>query len=293
MNESASVPPVDAGEARSRALEVWIWCAATLAIALVFGWLGALGWPGEASGCLDRFICFCEAAQPGIARQPWNTWSNLPAIALAGWVSWQVGGIRVHATRAGDTRLLRVARVGAVFAVMLWVQGVGSLFFHGALTMWSAVLDALGVFFVGGVLLVTNMMRLGWLRWSGYWKVLLGVLGLGLLYRLYVMPMTAPAVLLLAVGVTATEIACARRRRRQGAAHGESRWFRYGLWIFLLGVVAFGLSLSAGMPLCAEDGGMPGHALWHCTCAAASYFFWLNVRVQLSVPAVADADSAL
>lgn len=269
--------------------ETWIWCCATLAVAVAFGWLGSSGWPGEPSGCLTRIVCFCEAAQPGVARQPWNTWSNLPAIALAGWVSLQVTAIRGAAVRQADERLMSVAGVGCVFAAMLWFQGVGSLFFHGALTRWSAVLDALAVFFVAGVLLVTNLFRLGWLRWGGYWKTLLCVLGLGLLYRLYVIPMTAPAVAVLAIGVGATEVACARKRRRQGAARGETRWFRYGLWVFLLGVLAFALSLTTGMPLCSDEVRIPGHALWHVTSAAASYFFWLNARVQLSVPAAAQA----
>jgi hypothetical protein len=288
MSETAEARAGGSGDRRGLGPETWIWCGATLAVAIAFGWLGSLGWPGEPSGCLTRFVCFCEAVQSGVARQPWNTWSNLPAIALAGWVSWQVSAIRGDAARQADERLMRVAGVGGVFVAMLWFQGVGSLFFHGALTHWSAVLDALSVFFVAGVLLVTNLLRLGWLRWGDYWKALLTVLGLGLLYRLYVIPMTAPAVLVLGIGVAATEVACARKRRREGAIRGESRWFRYGLWVFVLGVLAFAMSLTTGMPLCSEEVGIPGHALWHVTSAVASYFFWLNARVQLSVPAAAE-----
>lgn len=291
MSETADARAGGSGDRRSLGPETWIWCGATLAVAIAFGWLGSLGWPGEPSGCFTRFVCFCEAVQPGVARQPWNTWSNLPAIALAGWVSWQVSAIRGDAARQADDRLMRVAGVGGVFAAMLWLQGVGSLFFHGALTHWSAVLDALSVFFVAGVLLVTNLLRLGWLGCGGYWKALLSVLGLGLLYRLYVIPMTAPAVLVLGIGVAATEVACARKRRREGAVRGESRWFRYGLWVFVLGVLAFAMSLTTGMPLCSEEGGIPGHALWHVTSAVASYFFWLNARVQLSVPAAAEVSN--
>lgn len=289
MSETADARAGGSGTRRSLGPETWIWCSATLAVAVAFGWLGSLGWPGEPSGCLTRFVCFCEAVQPGVARQPWNTWSNLPAIALAGWVSWQVPAIRGNAARQADERLMRVAGVGSVFAAMLWFQGVGSLFFHGALTHWSAVLDALSVFFVAGVLLVTNLLRLGWLGWGGYWKALLFVVALGLIYRLYVIPMTAPAVLVLGIGVAATEVACARKRRREGAVRGESRWFRYGLWVFLLGVLAFAMSLTTGMPLCSDEVGIPGHALWHVTSAVASYCFWLNARVQLSVPATAEA----
>jgi hypothetical protein len=228
MSETAGARAGGSGGRRSLGPETWIWCCATLAVAIAFGWLGSLGWPGEPSGCLTRFVCFCEAVQPGVARQPWNTWSNLPAIALAGWVSWQVSAIRRDAARQADDRLTRVAGVGGVFAAMLWFQGVGSLFFHGALTRWSAVLDALSVFFVAGVLLVTNLLRLGWLGWGGYWKALLSVLGLGLIYRLYVIPMTAPAVLVFGIGVAATEVACARKRRREGAVRARVDGFGTG-----------------------------------------------------------------
>lgn len=288
MSEAADAWTGGSGDRRRLGPETWIWCWATLAAAIAFGWLGALDWPGEPSGCLTSFVCFCEEVQPGVARQPWNTWSNLPAIALAGWVTWQVSAIRGDAVRQANDRLMEVARVGSVFAAMLWFQGVGSLFFHGALTHWSAVLDALSVFFVAGVILVTNLFRLGWLGWGGYWKALLTVLGLGLIYRLLVIPMTAPAVLLLGIGVVATEVGCARKRRREGAERGETKWFRYALWVFLLGVLAFAMSLSPGMPLCSEGVGIPGHAFWHVTSAVASYFFWLNARVQLSVPAAAE-----
>ncbi len=125
MSETADAWAGGSGDRRSLGPETWIWGGATLAVAIAFGWLGSLGWPGEPNGCLTRFVCFCEAVQPGVARQPWNTWSNLPAIALAGWVSWQVSAIRGDAARQADERLMRVAGVGRVFAAMLWCHEAG------------------------------------------------------------------------------------------------------------------------------------------------------------------------
>jgi hypothetical protein len=183
-----------------RSLEVLLALGATalgLASVLVVAWLG---WPGAPYDCAAN-PCFCELPKAGFVRQPGNTWSNLGAVAAGLGVAVVFARRRLAMTSNPALDVL-----GLMAPPALVFQGVGSMYFHGGLTVWGSALDAMSMFAIVGLLVLTQGLRLGWLTlrtlpWS--WTVLLlGGLGVGFLFP----PLVVALVFLLFLSILATEV---------------------------------------------------------------------------------------
>lgn len=248
-----------------RALSVWRQLTAVAAfnaagIAL-FVWLAEQGWPGAPSRCLQDLICYCEQTQRGLARQPLNTWSNLAVVPVA---------LLIAANSASLPRGL--GRLGLAFSIAVSCQGLCSMFFHGSLTQWGAVLDGVSIFFVVGLVLGVNLVRLRRLepRRLPAWVAL--CLGIALGYRLLLLPVMAPLFLLTGALIVVTEWAAARAEPKH-----RRRWFRWAMLLLLAATLAWSLSLLPGFPLCSQL--FPwGHALWHVLAALLTGTLWLHAR---------------
>ena len=241
--------------------------AFNLAGIALFFWLAARGWPGAPSQCLKGFICYCEQTQPGLARQPFNTWSNLAALPVVLLIA--------HDAARRDGRALR--RLGFLFGVAASCQGLASMFFHGSLTTWGAVLDAVCIFFVVGLVLGVNLVRLQTLalRQIPAWLALCAAGALA--YRLLLAPVMAPLFLLGGIAIIWTE----HRARQHEAVPLAHTWFTRAMLLLGAAVVAWGLSLAPGLPLCSRV--FPwGHALWHVLAALLTGALWLHAREALS-----------
>jgi hypothetical protein len=232
--------------------------------------LGALDWPGTPSPCLHEITCYCEPVRWEFTRQPMNTWSSLVCLPIA------VAIAKDASQRATGGSLAGLERIGGCFALAVAFQGLAAMFFHGSLTAWGAVLEALGTFAVVATLLAANVLRSGAVTLRGAAWVLLASLCLALGYRLWVTPIMAPLVLVAVLAIVASELMA----RRAESPIPSRRWFWRALGCYALGGAAWGASLRMGLPLCSPIF-TGSHALWHLLAAAGSGALWLHVRDRI------------
>lgn len=235
----------------------------------VYAWLVEAGFPGAPSACLTRFVCYCEVPRAGLARQPANTGSNVAFFASALWIAFD-------AARFVRAREREVRRVGIAFALGTAAQGVASMYFHGTLTNWGAITDAVSIFIVPGLVLGVNYVRLGSLVPGLAVLPGLAAVVLALGYRLFVLPVAAPLVLLAAIGIVWSE----RRAHARDENRAARRWFSTSLVLLGLSAVIWGLSLKPGFPLCSLERPW-GHAAWHVFAAGVMATLWLYAREAL------------
>lgn len=238
--------------------------------ALVLG--ARAGYPGTPFNCADT-LCYCETTSHGLFRQPVNTWSNLFPLGVALWV----------AARAGRERMARTAPnaaldlLGWLFPLMLVSQGLGSMAFHASLTEWGAALDAMSMFTTSGLLLATNLLRLGRLSPRGAVTLWFVLIALGLVTGLVTSNGVMLFVFLLFLSVLFSELWLSRRGLTR-----SNRFFRAGLGVFVTGVALWYGSAIEGAPLCWPDSWFQVHGLWHVTSALAMAFFYLHATRNLA-----------
>jgi hypothetical protein len=188
--------------------------------------------------------------------------------------------IAADAAKLRDTELRRSAGgIGVLYAIAIAFEGLGSLFFHGSLTTWGAVLDAAGIAAIQGLVLLVTLLRAGVVGYRGVlvgWPLLVLV---GLCYRALV-PVMAPLSLLFTIGIFIGE----RRARRVAAPTLElRRWFAGTVAMFVAGAIVLALSALPGFPLCSGRL-VQGHAVWHLIAALASGGCWRIARAGLVMP---------
>lgn len=257
---------------RALSPELLVTLAASLAGlgALVAG--AALGFPGTPFNCADA-LCYCETTSRGLFRQPVNTWSNLVPLALALWVAARAGRER----RARPTPHAALDLLGWLFPLMLVSQGLGSMAFHASLTEWGAALDAMSMFTTSGLLLATNLLRLGRLSPRGALTLWLVLIALGFVTGVVSSNGVMLFVFLLFLSVLSTEVWLSRAGRTR-----SHRFFRAGLAVFVTGVALWYGSAIDGAPLCWPDSWLQVHGLWHLTSALAMAFFFVHATRNLS-----------
>jgi hypothetical protein len=253
------------------------WTLAFSALGLAAFWvLGALDWPGTPSPCQHEITCDCEPVRWEFTRQPMNTWSNLVCLPIA------IAIARDASRRTTGGARAVLGRVGGCFAIAVAFQGLASMFFHGSLTQWGAVLDALGIFGVVGTLLAANLLRSGSVTPRGAGWVLLGSSLLALVYRLWVTSVMAPLVLVAVIAIVASELWAGRAE----SPSLSRRWFWRALACFALGGAAWGASRRMGFPFCWPSFA-GGHAVWHLLAAAGSGALWLHLRDRFTTDGAA------
>jgi Ceramidase len=243
------------------------------------------GWPGATVDCAQS-PCFCELAVAGPVRQLSNTASNLAVVglgvAVGGWAARQR---RLRHERAAPNAALDA--LGALLGPVLVFQGVGSMLFHGGLTVWGGALDAMSMFSTVGLLLATNLLRLGRLRAGQLAAAWAALMGLGLLVGLLEGTLVTVLMFIAFLSLLSTEV----RLSARGLSPSEGL-FRLALAVHLVGVTVWSLSSAEGLPLCAPNSLWQGHALWHLTEGLAVTLFALHVARNLERGACAPTEGA-
>ena len=158
-----------------------VWGVGIVVILGLFLIFVAAGWPGTPNDCIyDRpDTCFCErfdprqveAGAPGV-RQPVNTWFNLYSILTSLAVALVVYFDRKS---SGSGRARNVIRSSTavpdlyIFAVLF--LGLGSMWFHGSLTVWGGIFDGVSMYVYAAFLIFYSVRRF-WdsalFFWIGY-----------------------------------------------------------------------------------------------------------------------------
>lgn len=233
--------------------------------------LGALGWPGTPFDCSAN-PCYCELPRAGLVRQLGNTWSNLAAV-VAG-LSVAVHAARTRRARATPHPALEL--FGTLAPPALVFQGVGSMYFHGGLTIWGSALDAMSMFAIAGLLVVMQAHRLGWLPVSRLVHAWGAVVTAGLLVGFVSPALVAGAVFALFLGILATEVLATKR-----GLSPSSSLFRVGITAHVSAVGVWFFSAGEGLPLCIPHSVWQGHALWHALTALSVSLSVLHVMRNL------------
>ncbi len=235
---------------------------------------GSFGWPGAPYDCLAN-PCFCELPAAGLVRQVGNTWSNLGGI-VAGLVTALAFARHRHSRLSHGTSNPTLDALGLMAPPALAFQGIGSMFFHGGLTVWGSALDAMSMFAIVGLLVLTQGLRLGWLTLPAlrrsWFVLLLGGLAVGTFYP----PLVVALVFFLFLSILVAEVLLSRRWR---SPHGAL--FRVGLTVHVSSVAVWFLSLGEGLPLCEPDSVWQGHGVWHLGAAAAVTLMLLHIEENL------------
>lgn len=255
----------------SRHREVAIAAATTV---LSLGGLAAVGtggWPGEAFDC-HTSPCYCEASQPGFFRQPSNTWSNLAAVGAGLWVAGWFGRLR----RTEQNLPPGVVVLGLVFPGVLVFQGVGSMAFHGSLTVWGSAIDAMSMFGSMGLLATTNLHRLGVFGARQFALAWAALVAFGLALGLTTVSGVTNLLFLMFLFILGSEVALSRLRRAPSQG-----FLRLGLGLHVTSVTIWFLSASDLMPLCLPTSLLQGHAVWHLLEAIVVSLFAVHAVTNL------------
>jgi hypothetical protein len=277
---------------------IWVVGIATPVLMIAFLAFVWWGWPGDPDVCTltDPNGCFCEAYDPravqlgaGGVRQASNTWFNLYAVATASLVAIQVSADR----RRDRGAVFAPGVIPDVYVFVVLFLGLGSMWFHGSLTRWGGIVDAVSMYLFTGFLIAFAAYRLR-PTLTLFWIPYLAVVGVAsVLHAVLNRPGTS--VILIAAQVIiylALELLVWRRRLRRQV---PPRWLG-GLWWFAaLASIATGI----GFWLLSQTGGRlcdPGtiwqpHAIaWHPlggVTAVLLFYYWresARVAARRSVP---------
>lgn len=235
----------------------------------IWALLSALGpnWSVFAPATCTATRCFCESPRVGaLILQPANSWSSY-GYAFAGFLmitqsqsdSWKSRFRSEAATALGIT---------AIFV------GLGSVLLHATLTLWGQFFDVMGMYLVGGFMLVSAASR--WRGWPVRFAIpvyfaLVGSLVL-VLYHIPDVRRWLFALVLLAAIVT--ELGFARPRR----AKVRLSYYFAGI---ATNAVAFTIwNLDQNGTLCAPESLLQGHAIWHLLGATSLWLTFLYYRSE-------------
>jgi hypothetical protein len=247
---------------RTRRRDVGIALAVLAVGAVIAGIVGAGGWPGAPSGCIEAGQCDCEVRRGGLVAQPVNTFSNLGFVIVGLWVL-AAAGIR----SSGPNRIANEPIYRRLFGGIAIFLGVGSMLFHATMTEWGGWADLVSIHLLVTFVLLYDLAVLA--RRSTRWflrtwttaNVALGVV-------LWVMD-NSTGKYVIGVLLVATVVVDLRvSRPSDGAVTRNRRLLGAALGVYLAGQVVWLLSGDGG-PWCSPGSVAQGHALWHLTGAAA------------------------
>ena len=249
-----------------------------LAAAFSYALLALLGpdWTLFApANCLASH-CFCEAARDGaLVLQPANSWSSFGFALVGFWIMLPPGGVAKSGVFSGWLPLW--------FGLTSVVIGAGSFLMHATLTLWGQFADVLGMYLLGGFILVYAAQR--WLSLpSRAGLALYLALSALLILLLWAMPEVRRWLFALLLGAAiVVELMLARPRRPSV----QSAWLGYALLFY---VAAFAIwLLDNSHTLCAPDAPLQGHALWHLLGAISVYCTYRYYRSEDASPARATS----
>ncbi|MGC5173098.1 ceramidase domain-containing protein [Microbacterium sp. DT81.1] len=262
----------------------WVVAVAAPAVLLPFLMFVWLGWPGDPDSCTltNPNACFCEAFDPGAVqtgaggvRQPSNTWFNLYALATASLVAIQVSVDRRH-----RGPVFAPGAIPDVYVFVVLFLGLGSMWFHGSLTRWGGIVDAVSMYLFTAFLVAFAAYRL---RASVplFWALFLSVAAVASITHA-VLDRPGTSVVLIAAQVCvymALELLVWSRRLR---GRVPQRWSGALWWFAALATIGiaivFWVLSQTGGRLCDPASVWQPHAIaWHPLAGVAAvllFYYW-------------------
>jgi hypothetical protein len=269
---------------RSDYPELWITAAAVaLSLAVLLGFALA-GWPGAPNRCLETFGCFCEAARPGLVRQPANTFSNFGFVAVGLAIAAAHGRMRAGHTKAPPNPLTSGRLLSTLCSVAVALLGPCSMFLHASLTGWGGALDVLSMYLWVTFGIAYAALRAASLSTRGFLVLYAALFAAAAASKLTTSGSSDLTFGLLIAAFLFGEVAVWRGRP---ALRQQRSWLALAALCF---AVAFALWLPSRRPdgaLCDPHSLLQGHAAWHLLSAVAAGAIWLYWRSERAASAPA------
>jgi hypothetical protein len=235
------------------------------AAALAFSGITWAGW--RPATCMADG-CFCEAIHAGTIAQPVNTYTNLAFVL--------VGLLILNATqRGGESPFMQQRAYGYTFGGAVVLIGLGSLFYHASLSFVGQWFDVMGMYLLITFMLLYDVARLRTMNGRRFALIYVLVnIALGLLL-VFIPEVRRQVFALLVVLTLALEVIIWRLRRPN---------IRYA-WL-LAAVITFAAAygiwlLDNSRMLCAPEGLLQGHAVWHVLSALAAGMVFVYYTSQM------------
>lgn len=203
-------------------------------------------------------VKWCERRVCEVLNEPSNSWSNLAYLVVALFV------LRI----AVDLRKSRQSTRSAIlFSAVIFVMGAFSFAFHASNNFLTQIFDFIGMYLFVFLILVMNLVRLGWIQnMLVFWH--LALVGLGTATLFWMRSQGLPYQFIIvgaAILIIVTEILAKRRTK---IAMGRD--FYLAMSFFAAGAVCS--ALDATRTICVPESLIQGHAIWHFLSALGAYF---------------------
>lgn len=206
-------------------------------------------------------IKWCEETLCQWVSEPANTWSNLGYLIVGLFITYL-------SFKKNDN--FNVKQFGPI----IFLMGAGSFYYHMSNFYTSQVLDFLGMFFLVGWVIGTNLIRLGKIKINGLWKFNLALAGVYTLatHTMYLFGIKFQMIVLFSAFIIITsEIMAAKMQKI------SYKWFYTSVVIM---ICAFSFSLSDHRRLWCDPSQhgwfSQGHAVWHWLGAMAMMTIYLH-----------------
>ncbi len=240
-----------------------------LSMAAIWLLLSTLGpdWAVYAPASCTATRCFCELPRVGaLIVQPANSWSSY-GYAFAGF-------LMIILSQGASWQSRFRSEAAAAFGLTAIFVGLGSVLLHATLTLWGQFFDVMGMYLVGGFMLISAVVR-----WRGLPVRVAVMLYLALVSALLLVLYQVPdvrrwlfAVVLIAAIIVELGFA---RPRRKGV---RVAWYFAGV---ATKAVAFTIwNLDQHGTLCAPGSLLQGHAAWHLLGATSLWLTFCYYRSE-------------
>ncbi len=190
-------------------------------------------------------VKWCEDTLCSWVSEPANTWSNLAFLVTA--------AVLFQATRKETSRTERF------WPLATFLVGISSLVYHASVTFLLQVFDFFGMYFFFALVLLLNLVRLGYVQKTALFKLLWGSIIALTAFTVVVAKLNLPVQAIVAVlllGGVATEAIATLKHKTQ------VRWFLGALALIAVAGV-FSASDVSRRWCDPTDHVFQGHAIWH------------------------------
>jgi len=222
-------------------------------------------WFGEAAGVGAEF---CEAARPGLIKQPVNTFSNIGFIAAGLLMAWQLSaGTFIQNNNA----LARSVFYGTFFSCLVVLLGPGSMAMHATTSKVGGFFDMLSMYLVASFITAYSMQRFFSWQPVHFVIVFIAVLLICLWanFQDYKIIFNFFGNTAFAFFIACTTIFEFLNHYVRGMKH--KRAWGFGALISLLFALSIWNLSKTGAPCCDPSSFVQGHAIWHLLDAFAVY----------------------